>query len=234
MKPIFALALGLCASSVAFGQAATIAVGTPLNIFENQKVVVVQTAQGPVEITRTMTACGKNGGTLQPLVPVPGVHPIGEIEIIQALSERKGLVVDMRDTNDRVKGTIPGSVGIPYTEVVDRMTELGCSKTGKAWNCTEAKPIYAFCNGAALGWAKLTQLSLPWRWRVMRARDSSTPKIWLTRPLLSCKWPTKSTCLTRPPSACWMVCRMVACCLSGMGAVLRPACRLRRLASSRS
>jgi rhodanese-related sulfurtransferase len=147
MKPFFALALGLCASSVAFGQAATIAVGTPLNIFDNQKVVVVQTAQGPVEITRTMTACGKNGGTLQPLVPVPGVHPIGEIEIIQALSERKGLVVDMRDTNDRVKGTIPGSVGIPYTEVVDRMTELGCSKTGKAWNCTEAKPIYAFCNG---------------------------------------------------------------------------------------
>lgn len=147
MKPLFALALGLCASSVAFGQAATIAVGTPLNIFDNQKVVVVQTAQGPVEITRTMTACGKNGGILQPLVPVPGVHPIGEIEIIQALSERKGLVVDMRDTNDRVKGTIPGSVGIPYTEVVDRMAELGCSKTGKAWNCTEAKPIYAFCNG---------------------------------------------------------------------------------------
>ena len=147
MKRILALALGLCASSFAFSQAATIAVGTSLTIFENQKVVVVQTAKGPVEITRTMTACGKNGGTIQPLVPVPGVHPIGETEIIAALSDRNALVVDMRDTNDRVKGTIPGSVGIPYTEVVDRMSELGCSKTANVWNCSAAKAVYAFCNG---------------------------------------------------------------------------------------
>ena len=72
MKPILTLALGLCATTLAFGQAATIAVGTPLTIFENQKVVVVQTAKGPIEITRTMTPCGKNGGTIQPLVPVAG------------------------------------------------------------------------------------------------------------------------------------------------------------------
>lgn len=147
MKHSITLALGLCASSFAFGQAATIAVGTALNIFENQKVVVVQTAKGPVEITRTMTACGKNGGTIQPLVPVPGVHPIGETEIIQALGDRNALVVDMRDTNDRVKGTIPGSIGIPYTEVVDRLSELGCTKSANAWNCAAAKPVYAFCNG---------------------------------------------------------------------------------------
>lgn len=147
MKHSITLALGLCASSFAFGQAATIAVGTALNIFENQKVVVVQTAKGPVEITRTMTACGKNGGTIQPLVPVPGVHPIGETEIIQALGDRNALVVDMRDTNDRVKGTIPGSIGIPYTEVVDRLSELGCTKSANAWNCAAAKMVYAFCNG---------------------------------------------------------------------------------------
>jgi len=147
MKSPFALALGLCVSGLAFGQAATIAVGTPLTIFENQKVVVVQTAKGPVEITRTMTACGKNGGTIQPLVPVAGVHPIGETEIIQALGDRDALVVDMRDTNDRVKGTIPGSLSIPYTEVVDRLSELGCTKTASAWQCAGAKKVFAFCNG---------------------------------------------------------------------------------------
>lgn len=147
MKPILTLALGLCATTLAFGQAATIAVGTPLTIFENQKVVVVQTAKGPIEITRTMTPCGKNGGTIQPLVPVAGVHPIGETEIIQALGDRESLVVDMRDTNDRVKGTIPGSLGIPYTEVVDRMAELGCTKTANTWNCSAAKKVFAFCNG---------------------------------------------------------------------------------------
>ena len=147
MKRILALALGLCASSFAFSQAATIAVGTSLTIFENQKVVVVQTAKGPVEVTRTMTACGKNGGTIQPLVPVPGVHPIGETEIIAALSDRNALVIDMRDTNDRVKGTIPGSLSIPYTEMVDRLSEVGCTKSANTWNCSAAKKVYAFCNG---------------------------------------------------------------------------------------
>lgn len=144
------LAIWLCAavlSPLAFGQAAVIAVGTPLQIFENQKTVVVQTAKGSVEITRVMTSCGKNGGTLQPLVPVAGVHPVGEIEILAALNDRGSLVVDMRDTNDRVKGTIPGSVGIPYTEVASRLNELGCQKNGGNWNCQAAKKVYAFCNG---------------------------------------------------------------------------------------
>ena len=147
MKKLAVWLFGVCATTLAFGQAAVVPVGTPLNIFDNQKSLTVQTTKGAVEITRTMTACAKNGGTLQPLVPVPGVIPVGEIEILQALSDRGSLVVDMRDTNDRVKGTIPGSIGIPYTEVAARMNELGCTKNGTAWNCQAAKKVYAFCNG---------------------------------------------------------------------------------------
>jgi len=94
-----------------------------------------------------MTACAKNGGTIQPLVPVAGVTPVGETEIIEALSDRSALVVDMGDTNDRVKGTIPGSISVPYTEVVERMGERGCTKSGTKWDCATAKKIYAFCNG---------------------------------------------------------------------------------------
>lgn len=147
MKKLAVWLFGVCATTLAFGQAAVVPVGTPLNIFDNQKSVTVQTTKGAMEITRTMTACAKNGGTLQPLVPVAGVIPVGEIEILQALSDRGSLVVDMRDTNDRVKGTIPGSIGIPYTEVAARMNELGCTKNGTAWNCQAAKKVYAFCNG---------------------------------------------------------------------------------------
>jgi len=147
MKNMAAWLLGWGFAGLAFGQAAVIPVGTALNIFDNQKMVVVKTAKGPVETTRIMTAAAKNGGTLQPLVPVPGVHPVGEIEILEALSDRNALVVDMRDTNDRVKGTIPGSVGIPYTEVSSRLNELGCEKSGSAWNCAKAKKVFAFCNG---------------------------------------------------------------------------------------
>jgi len=141
---------GLLVSQWAFAQAATISVGTPLKILDGQpEQITIKNAKGPVTITRKMTACGKNGGVMQPMVPVKGVHPVAEIEVIAALGDAGSIVLDMRDTNDRVKGTIPGSVGIPYTEVASRMNELGCTKTGAKWNCAKAKKVYAFCNGPA-------------------------------------------------------------------------------------
>ena len=95
--------------------------------------------------------CAKNGGTLQPLIPVAGVVPVTESEIIEALGDKNALVVDMRDPNDRVKGTIPGSISIPYTEVAMRMDELGCKKlpdgNKQKWDCSKAKKVYGFCNG---------------------------------------------------------------------------------------
>jgi rhodanese-related sulfurtransferase len=75
------------------------------------------------------------------------VHPIGEIEILHALNDKEAIVVDMREAEDRVKGTIPNSYHIPYTEVAARLNELGCKKTGKGWDCATAKKVYAFCNG---------------------------------------------------------------------------------------
>ena len=151
MKKLLILAIGLITSALAWSQAATIAPGTPLNIFEGKKEVVIQGSKGPITITRVMTPCAKNGGTLQPLVPVAGVVPVTESEIIEALGDKNALVVDMRDPNDRVKGTIPGSISIPYTEVAMRMDELGCKKlpdgSKQKWNCSTAKKVYGFCNG---------------------------------------------------------------------------------------
>ena len=71
MKKIAAWILGLSLSSLAFGQAATIAVGTPLNIMDTQKSVTVNTAKGPITITRTMTACAKNGEICNPSFQCP-------------------------------------------------------------------------------------------------------------------------------------------------------------------
>jgi rhodanese-related sulfurtransferase len=146
-KAFLTLILSSAVSGAVFGQAATIAVGTPLDIFKGQKTFTVQTADGPMELTRKMTPCAKNGGVLQPMIPEPGVHPVGEIEVLNALNDKDAVVVDMRDTNDRVKGTIPGSVGIPYTEVASRLNELGCTKAAGQWSCTQAKKVFAFCNG---------------------------------------------------------------------------------------
>lgn len=51
-----------------------------------------------------------------------------EIEFLAAFNDSGAIVVDTREIKDRVKGTIPGSVSMPYTEIVQRMEELGCRK----------------------------------------------------------------------------------------------------------
>lgn len=118
-----------------------------LRIIDEDTSFFITTSKGAIEITRVLTACAKNRGWLQPLVPVAGVHPVGEIEILEALNDKNALVVDMRKLDDRVKGTIPGSISIPFTDTVKRMDEFGCSKTGAVYNCSRAKKVYAFCNG---------------------------------------------------------------------------------------
>ena len=118
-----------------------------LSIIDDASEFVVNTPKGPVVITRVMTPCAKNYGWLQQMVPVAGVHTVGEIEILNALNDPDAMVVDMRRHEDRVKGTIPGSISIPYTEVVKRMEAFGCKKNGNVYDCKAAKKVYGFCNG---------------------------------------------------------------------------------------
>lgn len=118
-----------------------------LKIVDDQTEIIVQTEDGPVTITRVMTGCAKNKGWLQPLVPAPGINPVTEIEVLDALRDPSYVVVDMRTIEWRVKGTIPGSVHIPYTEVATRLDELGCTKDGNKFKCDKPKKVVGFCNG---------------------------------------------------------------------------------------
>lgn len=118
-----------------------------LSIIDDDTEFTVNTPKGPVIITRVMTPCAKNAGWLQPMVPVAGVHTVGEIEILHALNDPDAMVVDMRRHEDRIKGTIPGSISIPYTEATKQMEQYGCKKNGTSYDCTAAKKIYGFCNG---------------------------------------------------------------------------------------
>lgn len=147
MKKIIGFILGATVAMNLLAQVAPTPIGTQLNIIGTQKEFTVQTKKGPLVITRKMTPCAKNAGSLQEMVPVAGVHNVGEIEILNALNDKQALVVDMRETSDRVVGTIPGSIGMPYTEVVSRLDELNCKKFSGKWDCAEAKKVYAFCNG---------------------------------------------------------------------------------------
>ena len=119
-----------------------------LRIIDTDTQFVVKHADGKQSvITREMTACAKNKGWIQPIIPVPGVHPVGEIEILNAMNDRDALLVDMREPMDRANGTIEGSVSIVYTEVANRLNELGCTKADGKWECSKAKKVFAFCNG---------------------------------------------------------------------------------------
>lgn len=118
-----------------------------LRLVGQETEFVAETAQGKVVITRVLTPCAKVKGWLQPLVPVPGVVPITEVELLGFYKDPEAMLVDMREPEWFVKATIPGAVNIPYTEVASRLAELGCAKTGKGWDCAKARKVVAFCNG---------------------------------------------------------------------------------------
>lgn len=139
---------GVIALGAVLGALCAPATAENLRIIDTDTEFVVTKANGQtVTITRAMTPCAKNKGWLQPMVPEPGVRPVGEIEILEALNDRGAKVVDMRSQEEYLARTIPGAVGIPYTEVATRLDELGCSRNGEAWDCAAALQVYAFCNG---------------------------------------------------------------------------------------
>ena len=119
-----------------------------LKIIGSDKQFVIQTPNGPFAITRTLTACAPVKGFLQPLIPLPGVRPVAEIEVLHALNDPDTMVIDMRDEDEPLEATIPNSYHIPFNELEDRMDEMGCTRQSKGkWNCAKARQIVAFCNG---------------------------------------------------------------------------------------
>lgn len=118
-----------------------------LKITGDATSVTVPGPDGDIVIERVKTPCALIGGVLQPMVPVEGVTPVGEIEVLDGLRDPDTLVIDMRELDWYIEATIPNAINIPYTEIASRMDELGCEKGGDAWDCADAKKIIAFCNG---------------------------------------------------------------------------------------
>lgn len=120
-----------------------------LEITADETKRVVKLTGGPVGIERHRNDMQLITGYLQPMVPVDGVTPVGELEVLDCLGDDDHVVVDMRDPDWRLKGTIPGSMSIPFGEVADRLDVLGCVRSSLGWNCDGAKKVVAFCNGPA-------------------------------------------------------------------------------------
>lgn len=86
------------------------------------KPFVIQRDQDPNHIVDA--AWGKTSRKcppfcLQPNVPLPGIHAVGELEVLdfmeQMVNTGKGVLIDSRLPSWYMAGTIPGSVNIPFT-----------------------------------------------------------------------------------------------------------------------
>ena len=135
----------------------------PVNIRPDVPSVTVETPKGPVTISRiqdndhevtgewarTSRACPPF--CIQPYSPAEGVTTIGELELLDALQDPDVLVIDSRTPDWFRRGSIPGAVNMPYTEVLDRLGELGCEPDFDGWDCAEAKTVALFCNGLWCG-----------------------------------------------------------------------------------
>ena len=105
---------------------------------------------------------------IQPIVIADGVVTIGELEMLDYLKrssagDKSILVIDSRTPDWVRKGTIPGSVNIPWTTfdpesgadpftIADIFQEkFGVGTAEGLWDFTNAKTLVLFCNGMWCG-----------------------------------------------------------------------------------
>lgn len=109
---------------------------------------------------------------VEPMLAAPGIETIGELEVLDFLhrinqGESDILVVDSRTPDWVMRGTIPGSVNIPWNKInrdnagtFETPTEsdsfhhiledefgVGRNATTGAWDFHDAKTLVLFCNG---------------------------------------------------------------------------------------
>lgn len=145
------------------GLATAFAADATVKISADIQSIVVDTADGPVTIERIQDTENEITGyyaqtsracppfCIQPAQAAEGVTTVGELELIDLLQDKEARVVDARTIEWHVEETIPGSVHIPYTEIADRLDELGCVKSAEAWDCNDAVRVALYCNGLWCG-----------------------------------------------------------------------------------
>lgn len=130
----------------------TYANSSNLKIFsqkDTERSITVDADGEEITITRVRTQCAPINGWIQSLTPAPGITPVTELDVIKSMKNPDSILVDMRNEDHYLEGTIPTAVHISFREVSFRMDELGCEKEDDKWNCNSAKEVYGFCNGPA-------------------------------------------------------------------------------------
>jgi len=164
-------ALLLLAGNVAYAKPVGI---TPdlafVDVQHNGKTVRIQRNQdnkNTVKADYALTSRPCPPFCIRPMVLAPGIETIGEIEVLDYLSRSSGgdasiLVIDCCTPDWVAKGTIPGSINIPWTllkeDTSDPITisgilseQFGASFDDDFWDFSGAKTLVMYCNGMWCG-----------------------------------------------------------------------------------
>ena len=128
-----------------------LAEGELLNITPDNKIIAFNSVEGLVTLQRHSNDIMLVKGTIRPMIPMEGVTPVGELEVISALQSADYIVVDTRTPVTQFGGTIPGSISVPHNEMIGQLDLLGCTGSVAMWNCIEAYNVVLYCNGPICG-----------------------------------------------------------------------------------
>lgn len=143
-----------------------------ITVMDHGKPVVIERNQDPdhtvtAEYAKTSRDCPPF--CIQPMQLLPGVHTIGELEMIQFLKKKaegdKTIeIIDSRTPDWYRNGTIPSAVNIPWTQIYrgastyeplvveSLLTDKFNAKVSDGiWDFRGAKTLVLFCNGAWCG-----------------------------------------------------------------------------------
>lgn len=104
---------------------------------------------------------------IRPIELAPGVETIGELEMLDYLAAANAsggniLVIDSRTPDWVAKGTIPGSINIPWIKLKEDTSDpltiagiltdqFGAAFEDDLWDFSNAKTLVMFCNGMWCG-----------------------------------------------------------------------------------
>jgi len=131
-----------------------------VNVKESGKIVKIQRINHNSYLTNTYALTSRSSPPffIQPFLVNDGIETYGELEVLDFISKKKGILVDARLANWYKKSAIPSAVNIPFKlflseskERTEILKHLGASYHNKKWDFTKAKNILLYCNGAWCG-----------------------------------------------------------------------------------
>ncbi|MDH5392591.1 MAG: rhodanese-like domain-containing protein [Gammaproteobacteria bacterium] len=141
--------IGLTLSTQVLALDVNIAKGMPsVNTVHNDKLITIQRIQDQNHVlTGSYTKTSRNCPPfcVQPMQVAPGVTTVAELELLDfiktKLNNASGIIIDARTPSWYKKGTIPGSINIPFTSfkedaspmlISSALSKLGVRKKSQA------------------------------------------------------------------------------------------------------